>query len=173
MGNGTVEVRPSEIHGRGVFANRGFRRGEQVLPIDDSRVVESEDSFDASQGEFEYHQDYLGDHNVLLQEPERHINHCCEPNTYVKTLDGTRWVVAYRDIAPNDEITYDYCINSYGDEEWECSCGHPKCRRVHNTNFFELPDEKLIEYLPLLDDWFVAWRRDAVLELRERFVNPS
>lgn len=155
-----------------MFATRTFGRDDRVLPIDDSRVVESEDSLDPAKGEFEYHQDYLGDRNVLMRDPERHINHSCEPNTYVKTLDGVRWIIAYRDIAPGDEITYDYCINSYGDDEWECSCGQPKCRKVHNTDFFKLPDEKLIEYLPLLDDWFVDWKREAVAELRERFARP-
>ncbi len=166
-----IDLRHSPIHGSGVFAHRAFQRGDRVLPIDDSRVVGAEHPLDPERGEFDHHQDYLGDRNILMRKPERYINHCCEPNTFVKTLDGVRWVVAYRDIAANEEITYDYCINSYGDDEWGCSCGHPNCRRVHNTDFFKLPEEKLVEYLPLLDDWFGEWKGDAVSELRKRFAD--
>jgi SET domain len=126
---------------------------------------------DLAKGEYDYHQDYLWTHDVLMQYPERHINHCCEPNVYVKTFDGVRWVVAYRDIGIGDEIAYDYCVNSYGDEEWGCSCGHARCRRLHNTDFFKLPEAKLVEYLPLLDDWFVELNQERVRELRERFAN--
>jgi uncharacterized protein len=163
-----VEVRPSRIEGSGVFALRAFRAGERVLPIDDSRIVTDEAPLEPHKEEFERHQDYLGTHVVLMQPPERYINHCCEPNTYVKTFNGVRWVVAYRDIAPGDELTYDYCINSYGHDEWECHCGHAKCRARHKTDFFELPDDKLREYLPLLDDWYVALARDRVTEARRR-----
>lgn len=167
-----VDVRPSPIHGLGLFATRRYNVGERVLPIDDSRIVSEDAPLDPEKGEYDHHQDYLGTHDVLMQEPERHINHCCEPNVYVKTFDGVRWVVAYRDIEVGDEIAYDYCVNSYGNEEWRCSCGLVRCREVHNTDFFVLPEEKLVEYLPLLDDWFVESNRERVRELRERFLRP-
>jgi SET domain-containing protein len=157
-----VEVRDSPIHGRGVFARRAYEPEERILPIDDSRHVTADAPLDPARGELDHHRDYLGTHDVLMQEPERYINHCCEPNTYVATNAGVRWVVAYREIAPGDEITYDYCINSYGDHEWECCCGHERCRRVHDTDFFKLPEAKLREYLPLLDTWFVALNRERV-----------
>ena len=165
---GGVELGRSPIHRTGVFATRRYAAGDRVLPIDDSRVVSEQWPLDSDKGELDHHQDYLGHCVVLMREPERHINHSCEPNAYVKTFDALRWVVAYRDIAPGDEVTYDYCINSYGNEEWECACGHARCRRVHNTDFFRLPEEKLREYLPLLDDWFVEWRRSDVEALRRR-----
>lgn len=160
-----------------MFATRRYAVNERVLAIDDSRVVTEDAPLDPDKGEHDYHQDYLGTHDVLMQAPERHINHCCEPNVSVKSLDGIRWVVAYRQIEVGDEIAYDYCINSYGDEEWRCRCGHEQCRGLHHTDFFALPEKKLAEYMPLLDDWFVARYRGPVLELRERFasrlVKPS
>jgi uncharacterized protein len=167
-----VAVRESPIHGKGVFATRGFQAGERVLPIDDSRVVTDEAPLEPEKGELEHHQDYLGTHDVLMQEPERYINHCCEPNTYVQTLGGARWVIAYRDIAVGEEITFDYCINSYGDDVWECACGHHRCRKLHNTDFFSLPDEKLREYLPLLDDWYVRLARERVEAVRRGLALP-
>lgn len=168
-----VEVKNSPIHGVGVFATRKFNVGERVVPIDDSRIVTEDAPLDPEKGEYDHHQDYLGTHDVLMREPERNINHSCEPNVYVKSFDGVRWVIAYRDIQVGDEIAYDYCVNSYGDDTWDCSCDHPRCRRTHNTDFFKLPEARLVEYLPLLDEWFVEWRREAVLELRERVGKSS
>jgi uncharacterized protein len=163
-----VEAHESPIHGKGVFSKRYFAEGEPVLPIDDSRVVDAEHPLDPSADEHEYHQDWLGERSVLMQEPERYINHSCEPNTYVHTIEGTRWVKAYHPIAAGDEITYDYCINSYGDHTWKDDCGSPNCRHVQNSDFFKLPREKLVEYLPLLDSWFVEWKKDEVEALRTR-----
>ncbi len=42
-----------------------------------------------------------------------------------------------------------------------------------NTDFFKLPEAKLVEYLPLLDEWFIEWRRESVLELRERVKSSA
>lgn len=164
----SVDVRESPIHGKGVFANRNFAEGELVLPIDDSRVVDAAHPLNPSADEHEHHQDWLGDRSVLMQEPERYINHACEPNTYVHTIGGTRWVKAYHPIGAGDEITYDYTVNSYGDHTWEDNCGSPKCRHVQPADFFKLPDDKLREYLPLLDSWFVEWKKDEVASLRRR-----
>ena len=46
-----------------------------------------------------------------MQSPERHINSCCDPNTYVKTINGVRHVAARRPIDSGEEITYDYIID--------------------------------------------------------------
>ena len=163
-----VEVRESPIHGKGVFSVRGFDPGETILVIDLSRVVDDAHPLDASKGEFEHHCEWFGDLQVLLPEPERYINHSCEPSTYIVTIEGLRRVLAYRRIEVGDEVTYDYLIDAYGDVEWECSCGAATCRRKHVHDFFTLPDHKLREYLPLLNPWFVEWRRTEVEELRKR-----
>jgi hypothetical protein len=117
-------------------------------------------------GEYEYHCDYLeGGKTILMKFPERHINHCCEANSFVRTIHATRYVFAYRDIAPGEEITYDYCFNGYGDTIWECNCGSPLCRKEIHSDFFHLPVEKQIEYLPLLDDWYLREYQVKVAEL--------
>lgn len=150
---GGVEVRSSAIDGLGVFATRPFPKSAIVLTIDDSRVVNS--LHPLGPGEDARHCDYLeAGLVVLMQPPERHINHSCDPNTYVKTLDGSRVVIALRDIQANEEITYDYSINGGGDTIWTCDCGAARCRRQIHSDFFHLPVELQREYLPLLDDWF-------------------
>jgi GNAT superfamily N-acetyltransferase len=159
----------SPIHGMGVFSAARFSPGEVVLKIDDSRVVTEPDPLDPARGEFEHHCDDLaGGKVVLMQPPERFINHRCDPNTYIRTIAGDRYVVALREIRPGDEITYDYCINGDGDTAWDCSCASPECRRRHLSGFFHLPEEVQARYLGLLEDWFVAEHRDEVAILKGR-----
>jgi SET domain-containing protein len=165
-----VVVKKSKIQGKGVFAKRGFKKGETILAIDDSRVVTDDNPLRPELGEYECHCDYLaGGKVILMQPPERHINHCCEPNTYVKEINGVRHVVALKDVRSGEEITYDYCINGYGNTVWQCNCGSPKCRKTVHSDFFHLPKEKQLEYLPYLSDWFVDENREKIEELKREF----
>ena len=162
-----VYTAASPIHGMGVFSAAPFSPGEIVLKIDDSRVVTDANPLNPAQGEFEHHCDYLaGGKVVLMQPPERFINHRCDPNTYVRTIAGDRYVIALREIRPGEEITYDYCINGDGDTAWDCSCGSPECRKRLLSGFFHLPVDIQARYLALLDDWFVAEHRDEVDRLK-------
>ena len=148
-----VVSRVSKIEGQGVFAERPFLEGHTLLEIDDSRIVD--ELCPLGPGDDSRHCDYLARGTVvLMQPPERYINHCCQPNTYVKTVNGRRRVIARRNIAAGEEITYDYCINSGGDTIWNCHCGAERCRHVVHSDFFHLPIELQCEYLPLLDNWF-------------------
>ena len=80
-----VYTAESPIHGTGVFSSAHFSPGEIVLKIDDSRVVTDADPLDPARGEFEHHCDYLaGGKVVLMQPPERFINHRCDPNTFIE-----------------------------------------------------------------------------------------
>ena len=106
-----VVIAISGSEGLGVFAVRPFSAREVILTIDDSRVVDDDAPLRA--GEEGRHCDYLeAGRVVLMQLPERHINHSWNPNTYVKTMNGERLVIARREIAAGEEIT---CINGAGD----------------------------------------------------------
>lgn len=162
-----VNVHESGIAGLGVFAGRHFRRGELVLEIDDSRVVD--DVHPLGPSESPHHCDYLAHGKVvLMQFPERYINHSCDPNVYVASDEGRRLVIALRDIPAGEEIAYDYCINGGGDTMWICHCGAGRCRHTMHSDFFHLPDKLQLEYLPLLDVWFQNERRAEIEQLRKR-----
>lgn len=163
-----VIVKESPINGLGVFAFGNMPKGKIVLVIDDSRIVTPEFPLDESRGEFEYHCDYLADRVVLMRYPERHINHSCDPNTFVKTILGVRHVFALQPISTGEEITYDYCINGFGDVIWECNCGSVWCRKTIHSDFFHLPYNLQVEYLPLLDDWFIEEYREKVDRLLQK-----
>lgn len=164
-----VIARESKIHGIGLFATRDFAASEIILPIDDSRVVDEKHPLRLELGEHQDHCDYLaGDRVVLMRPPEVYINSSCDPNTYVKTIEGTRQVVARRLIEAGEEITYDYIINFHGGIVWDCHCGSPRCRSFVAASFFDLPIELQLEYLPLLDEWFITEHRAKVKALRRR-----
>ncbi|RPJ21522.1 MAG: SET domain-containing protein-lysine N-methyltransferase [Chloroflexi bacterium] len=163
-----VTVKQSSINGMGVFALENISNGELILAIDDSRIVTPELPLIESKDEFEYHCDYLaGRKVVLMQLPERHINHSCNPNTFVKTILGVRYVFALRPIPVGEEVTYDYCINGIGDTLWKCNCGSARCREDIHSDFFHLPYDLQVEYLPLLDSWYIEEYKEKVQKLLE------
>ena len=78
---GDVIVKPSPIHGFGVFAARDFRAGEVIFDTSELRLVTAEDPL--REGEEERHCDWLADgRQILLPEPARYINHCCNPSAW-------------------------------------------------------------------------------------------
>jgi SET domain-containing protein len=165
-----VFVAESAIHGIGVFALRDFARGETILVIDESRVVDAEHPLCPELGEYDYHCDYLaGGKVVYMQSPERHINSSCDPNVFVKTIEGVRHIVARRPIKAHEEITYDYIIDCHGGIVWQCHCGSTRCRGTIVSSFFELPLEQQLEYLPLLNEWFIEEHREQIEALRKHY----
>lgn len=145
----------------GVFAAHDFATGETVLVLDDSRVVDEAHPLRPELGEYAYHCDYLEGGKVVLQGyPERHVNSSCDPNAYARRSGDEGVVVARRPIKAGEEINCDYIIDCHGGIVWNCNCGSPRCRRVVPSSFFELPLETQLEYLPLLNEWFVAEHRE-------------
>lgn len=57
----------------------------------------------------------------------RYINHACSPNCYVEIFGRQIWILASRDIAAGEELTYDY--NTDGVAGIRCRC-RPRCRRI-------------------------------------------
>ena len=158
-----VIVRPSPIHGLGVFAARRFGSGEFILRPDESRVLT--DTAVLPEAERKYRYDLPGK-SILWLPPERYVNHSCEPNAYVKTVGGVRVVLAMREIKRDEEITLDYRLDGFSETQWDCSCGSKRCNGVCDENFFRLSKALQLEYLPCLDDWFVEEFREQVDALR-------
>jgi hypothetical protein len=128
-----LRVVSSKIHGYGVVAARAFRRGELVC-YGDGVLYRAEDDFDDTYALVLPGEDSgLGDKIFWdLVDQTRWFNHSCEPNTEVCSrwvADEGRvlaWWVAIRDIAPGDEITYDYSF--VADVAEPCACGAASCR---------------------------------------------
>jgi SET domain-containing protein len=150
-----LTVAASPIQGLGVFAAEAINRGTVILHVDDSRIVDDDYPLRPEDGESAIHRDYLPDGTVtLMRSPERHVNHSCEPNSYIYSANRKRFLLAMRDIAADEEIFMDYALNAVDGDEWECRCNARTCRGYHKCDFFTLPPAVQREYLPYLDPWF-------------------
>lgn len=123
--NPKIEVRESSIEGLGVFAVERIERGEVILEWNPKRLTD-EDIKNFSDLE---RQKYLYKENgklCLQQEPERYVNHSCDPNSSVVGRSD----VALRDIEPGEEITSDYFSQGFGfaPDKFICTCNSSKCR---------------------------------------------
>jgi hypothetical protein len=74
-------------------------------------------------------------------EPADFINHSCEPNC---GMHGNTVLVALRDIAPGEPLVYDYAMSDGSDyDEFECTCGSPRCRGKVTGNDWMIPELQL------------------------------
>jgi SET domain-containing protein len=167
---GDVVVKPSPINGLGVFAARDFKQGELIFETSELRRVTEEEPL--REGEEERHCDWLADgRQIYLPEPGRYINHSCDPNIVKEYRNVVRRCeVARRDIRAGEELTHDYCIDGFGDVVWECNCRIARCRKVIHSDFFELPLELKIEYLPYLSDLYKEVFRDKLGRLGQEMA---
>lgn len=161
----SVEVRPSSIEGLGVFSLRQVDAGRCIRQINVVREITPTSPIREDLGERRDHCDYPDGKVVLLGFPDRHLNHSCDPNAYVKYEETACFLYARRPIAPGEEITCDYNMNITGGTSWPCRCGAARCRGETFGDFFKLPLEIQREYKPLLADWFVRQHRDALMAL--------
>lgn len=66
------------------------------------------------------------------------LNHSCEPNC---GLLGQTLLVAMRDIAPGEELTFDYAMCDASDyDEFRCRCEQPNCRGIVTGSDWRSPD---------------------------------
>jgi len=159
-----VIVKDSATSGKGVFSERNFEQGDFVLAIDDSKIVTDNSKLTEQQHEFDL--DYVDGKTILMQEPEKYINHSCDPNVYVKTTNYIRNIYAMKPIKQGDEITYDYSINGDNEGTFICHCHSKNCRKLYLGDFFKLPIDVRLRYLPFLDDWFVHKHKSEIEKIK-------
>jgi SET domain-containing protein len=118
-----VIVKESKIHGKGVFAARDFKKGESITKWDTSRTMTKEELQNASKEDKRYIT-VMNGKTVVMQEPERYVNHSCNPNTIIKNFSD----VARRDIKTGEEITGNYLEEGSLEVPFVCNCGSDNCR---------------------------------------------
>ena len=157
-----VEVRPSGIEGLGLFARRAFAAGARIRAMHVVREITPEAPLRPELGERADHCDYPDGRVFLIGDPDRHVNHSCDPNAWVRYEGGGCALVARRAIVPGAEITCDYQINLTGGSRWPCRCGAARCRGEVVGDYFALPAALQAEYRPYLADWFVRRHRERL-----------
>ena len=121
-----VIVKESGIEGKGVFANRDFKKGEIVLKWDTSNILTVEQARKVPEEQKKYLSPHGTDKFLFQQPPERYINHSCDPNTRV--VDNQD--IAIREIKKGEEITSDYMEFFIPVKGLKCKCGAKNCRGV-------------------------------------------
>ena len=117
-----IEVRQSVQHGRGVFASVAIAAGEEVLHFTGPLLHQSQVDFS------DYHLQVSDEHYIgPSRAADDYVNHCCEPNAGFR--DGLV-LVALRDIASGEEITWDYstAIDEADFAGFPCQCRAANCR---------------------------------------------
>ncbi len=135
-----VEIRPSPIHGTGIFATAFIAKGTRIIEYTGERISreEADARYDDEAMEYPHTFLFIVDKKTVIDgarqgNEARFINHSCEPNCQAVVDDGRVFVEAVRDIALGMEITYDYHLTrGRYRAEWKarypCHCGAPSCR---------------------------------------------
>lgn len=136
-----VQVRKSGVHGKGVFALQPILSGETVIEYIGEVITWKEalrrHPHDPEQPNhtFYFHIDekHVIDANVGGN-AARWINHACDTNCEADEDDGRVFIKATRDIAPGEELFYDYGLvideklTKKLKKEYPCHCGSEQCR---------------------------------------------
>src|SRR5215475_5032905 len=121
-------VRPSPIHAVGVYTTTSIRKGTRVVEYDGERITpeEADRRYEGVSRTYLYG---LEDGKTVIDGHGlgAYLNHSCDPNCEVDEIKGRVWLFALLDIAPGEDLLWDY--NLYDDDDpAPCYCGSPKCR---------------------------------------------
>lgn len=126
----TLIVRSSSLHGAGVYTTAPIRKGARVLEYTGPRMTrrQSEGMYSDSEVTYLFTMD---DQKTIIDGfgMAAFVNHSCDPNCESDQIGNSIWILARRDIAANEELTYDYCLwDAEPDDEAPCYCGTKNCR---------------------------------------------
>ena len=122
-------IRSSAIHAAGCYTTTAIRKGARVAEYTGPRLSKTEADI-CYEGSAITYLFGLGDGSIVIDGHcmAMFINHSCQANCETSEVDGRVWITAIKNIAPGDEITYDYCLYDGGDDEATCNCGAERCR---------------------------------------------
>ncbi|HET6762533.1 MAG TPA: SET domain-containing protein-lysine N-methyltransferase, partial [Longimicrobiaceae bacterium] len=110
-----LQMRTSPIHGKGVFARVPIPPGVRLIEYRGKRITNAvADALYPEDPEVPYHTFLFAiDGDVVIDagrggNMSRWINHSCDPNCDAVVDEGHVWIQSIRDIAPGEELTYDY-----------------------------------------------------------------
>jgi SET domain-containing protein len=134
----TIEVRPSVVHGYGVFAVAPLPAGSLVGRYEGRRYSEAQ----ALRRDWDDRLTYLfglSDGSIIDGaeggNATRHVNHACAPNCQAVEYCGRGGqlevrIETLRAVRAGEELTLDYALQVDPDSEDEhaCTCGSSNCR---------------------------------------------
>lgn len=124
-----VSFGASTIHGRGGFARKNIPKGQLVIEYVGERIDKRESNRRCAENNefiFTLNDSFDLDGNVPSN-PARFINHSCVPNCDAEIIDNHIWIVANREIAAGEEITFNYGFDLEDYRDYPCHCGSSGC----------------------------------------------
>ena len=148
-----IEVRTTPGRGEGVFALRAFEPGETVMVgiLETSGIKNHSHASQIGKNKF-------GFHSGLSSK----LNHSCDPNCGIHlNASGGHNFVAMRDMAMDEEATYDYAMRNFTIEHFpdNCSCGKDICRHSI-TGWKDLPEARKNAYRGFAAPYLIEMDRD-------------
>jgi SET domain-containing protein len=135
------EIRPSPMQGLGAFATRPIAGGVRLIEYAGERLtpMEADERYPDVEGERHHTFLFAIDDEVVIDaavtgNEARFINHSCDPNCDAVIEDGRIWIETIRDVAPGEELAYDYAyvleerLSPAAKRRFPCRCGAAACR---------------------------------------------
>jgi SET domain-containing protein len=129
------------MHGLGAFAVRRIPKGTRLIEYAGARITPAEADERYPDVPGEEHLTYLFaiDDDIVIDalvdgNDARFINHSCDPNCDAVVEDDRIWIETIRDVAPDEELAYDYAFvlperhTPAAKRRYPCNCGSSKCR---------------------------------------------
>jgi hypothetical protein len=122
-------IRSSAIHAAGCYTTTALCKGQRVAEYTGHPMTKRKADSLYQDAVLTYLFG-LGDGKIVIDghAMAMFINHSCAANCETREIKGHVWIVATRDIAAGEEITYDYCLYDGGEDEARCNCGAATCR---------------------------------------------
>lgn len=135
-----VIVRSTGDRGCGLFAGEDIQKGDLVQEYR-GEVISDEEMQRRLKQEYkgqrhQYMMVLSGDNGIIDATQKgavaRFMNHCCEPNCYVQEWNVLGFprmgIFALKNIAKDEELSFDYKMKRLGSMFENCKCGAPSCR---------------------------------------------
>ncbi|MEO6817494.1 MAG: SET domain-containing protein-lysine N-methyltransferase [Edaphobacter sp.] len=128
MSKGLI-IRSSSIHAAGCYTTRSFKKGAKVCEYEGPRFTK-EVADERYKDRFITYLFSCGENGMVIDGfgTAMFINHSCDPNCETEDDKGRIYIVAIRDIAVGEELTYEYNLCDSDDSDADCYCGSTKCR---------------------------------------------
>ena len=124
-----LDLGTSRIDGRGMFARTEIFAGDRIIEYTGERISKEESMRRCSEGNnyvFHINEEFDLDGSIESN-LARFINHSCAPNAEAELEDDRIWIIASRNIAPGEEITFNYGYDLDDYRAHPCRCGALNC----------------------------------------------
>jgi SET domain-containing protein len=124
-------IRSSAIHAAGCYTTAPLKKGVRVAEYTGPLITKeaADEKYDNSPTTYLFG---IGNGAMVIDghSTAMFINHSCDPNCETDELNGRVWIKAIRNIAAEEELTYDYNLYDGDDDEANCNCGSSNCRKT-------------------------------------------